>query len=337
MTQDLATNPSRPGLLRFAPLTALGVLLAAGVISEINAPVSMALSAPGTGIPRDQLNLIRCVGGALALLIAVAVTKRSRLRVTLRELPLFAAIGAIGIGVVQFTFTRSLAWISSGAETFFLLGMAVPIIAIISSLLTRRVQPAAYWVGIGVSLAGLILLGLVWESPGLTSAGVLFGLVSGAGRAVFFLAGQKALRDRDTLSTSFWSFSFAGLFWILVAGKDFTWSAFAGEVSLGGQLAGLTVPRWLALTWEPAIGTALLFTLLLAAIRYLPPTAAAHFGLLEAVVATAIFGLWFQTPITGVQVIGAIAILAGIGLTLHTLLRAHPNPSNAIAVTPHTA
>jgi drug/metabolite transporter (DMT)-like permease len=117
------------------------------------------------------------------------------------------------------------------------------------------------------------------------------------------------------LSLSAWIFAFGAAFWA-VAQPWWTFdpSVLGEEVSLLGSLDATTVPVWVALAWVVVLGTLVPYALEVASLRHLAPTVTGLVAMVEPVIAAAVAWWWLGEVLTGVQVVGGLLVLAGVGL-----------------------
>ncbi len=171
------------------------------------------------------------------------------------------------------------------------------------------------WAALALSLVGLGLVAQVWAEVTLDPVGIAAGLGAAVGLAACYLLGERSASRRDPLSTTFWSFVFAAGFWaVLQPWWSFPGGVLTSDVSLSGNLADVDLPVWLLATYMVVLGTIVPFALVLSALRHLPATRVGVVGMLEPVLAAAVAWPWLGEVLTGVQVLGGIVVLVGVGL-----------------------
>lgn len=287
-------------------------VLGGALFFALNASVSrVALSA---GLEPARLAALRCTGAALGLLLVMGLTRPSRLRVPVRELPALAALGLAGAALIQWLYFVAIDRLPVGIA--LLLEFTGPLlVAVYSRVVLREVLHRGVWLALGLSLAGLALVAQVWRDVGLDPVGVAAGFGAAACLATFYLLGKRSVERRDPMTLSFWMFAFATVFWVVVQ----PWSAFDPSIlgestSLLGALDHISVPVWLAVGWVVAFGTLVPYALGMAGLRHLAPTVTGAVGMAEPVLAAGFAWLWLHEELTVAQVAGGVLVLVGVGL-----------------------
>ncbi len=298
-------------------------MLGGAVFFAFNASVSrVALSA---GLEPARLAALRCTGAALGLLVVLGLTRPSRLRVPLRELPALAVLGLAGAALIQWLYFVAIDRLPVGIA--LLLEFTGPLmIAVYSRVVLREVLRRQVWLALGLSLGGLALVAQVWKDVGLDLVGVAAGFGAAGCLATFYLLGKQTVERRDPVTLSFWMFSFATVFWAVVQ----PWTAFDPSIlgrstSLLGALDGTSVPVWVAVAWVVALGTLLPYALEMAALRHLDATTTGAVAMIEPVIAAAVAWLWLQEVLTWPQLAGGAVVL--VGVTLVQVARPAPEPA----------
>jgi len=277
---------------------ALLALTTAGVLWGTTVPMTkVALGWLGPG----WLAVVRFAIAALLL----AIPARRQLRAALT--PAILGWGAAGFGVVLVVQNAGVARTSVSHGS--LLNASIPIlVAIIAAVSGKSRIGALSWTGFALATAGVIVVASGdGGSATLTGDGLVLASV---GLCAAFVAAQpRLLAGRDPMAVTAVQFAAGGLIALPFAiGFD---TPLAAPTSLGPVLAvaGLIVG-----------GTLLPFTLLAyGQARVAPEVAGAFLNLEPLVGALAGFAL-FGDPAGIVQVLGALAVLGGIGLTAAPLL-----------------
>jgi drug/metabolite transporter (DMT)-like permease len=304
------------------PALGYAFTLGAAALFAVNGTVStLALQA---GIPATRLTALRCTGGALGLLLVLAVVAPGRLRIHLRDVPFIALFGVVGIAMTQFLYYVAISRLPVGIALVF--EMTAPVFIALYVRLVRREQVRRrLWAALLLSLSGLVLVAQVWQGGGsLDPIGVGVALIAALCLAAYYLLGERGTVTRDPVTLTCWSFVAAAVFWAVVA----PWWSFdpgvLGEwvpISIGSA----QLPLWLLVAWIVAMGGMLPFWLSIAALRHLPPTAAGLVATTEPVFASIVAWLWVEQVLTGWQVLGGVVVLTGIALA--QTARTTPTPS----------
>jgi O-acetylserine/cysteine efflux transporter len=279
-------------------------LIAAGLLWGTTVPLSKL--ALGWLAPA-WLALFR-FGVAAAVLLLVAGW--DRVRSVCR--PAVLASGAAGYGgsvVLQnFGIVRT-----SVTHAALIVGASPVLIAVIAAVWHRKVARPVAWVGFALSLVGVGLVasgqggGATLGGDGLVLASVLIS-------AAFTVGQARLLRGRDPVAVTGVQFLAAGFAVLPVALATGAPAAVPGGP---GGLAALLATGGLALA-----GTVAPFTLFAYAQSRVRPDVAGAFLNLEPLVGAMAGALLFRDPVGPIQVIGGVAVLAGIGLTSLQLRRA---------------
>jgi drug/metabolite transporter (DMT)-like permease len=312
MSITLYAPDSAGTLPRARPRLGYLQVLAGAILFGVNASVSkVALTA---GIEPARLTALRCTGAALGLLLVLALTRPSALRVDRRDLPVLAVLGLSGAALIQWLYFVAIDRLPVGIA--LLLEFTSPLlIALYSRLILREVVPRRVWLALGLALAGLTLVAQVWRDAGLDPVGVTAALGAAVCLATFYLLGKRTLERHDPVTLSFWMFVVAALFWsVAQPWSSFDASVLTHSVSLLGNLDGLAVPVWAAVGWVVVLGTLTPYALEVAALRHLTPTATGIVGMVEPVIAGAVAWLWLDQVLSGPQLVGAVLVLAGVTL-----------------------
>jgi drug/metabolite transporter (DMT)-like permease len=172
------------------------------------------------------------------------------------------------------------------------------------------------WLAIGLSLVGLSLVVELWGGFALDGVGVAASLGAALAYACYVLMAERSLAlGRDAFSLLAWGFAFAAVFWTLAQPWwSFPTGRIDGSASLLGRLADLSAPVWLLLAYVVVLGTVVPFALLVSALHHVPATRVTVVAMLEPVLAAVVAFAWLGEEIGGLQIAGAMLVLAGVAL-----------------------
>ncbi len=287
-------------------------LVVAAALFALNGTVSKVILA--SGLSAMRLTELRCAGAALGLGLVVLVVSPRRLRVSRSELPLLAAYGVAGVALTQVFYFVAIARMP--VSIALLLEYTAPVmVALWARFVFHERVRSRVWVALGLSLAGLALVAEVWTGGTLDGLGVAAALAAGVALATYYLLGEHSASRRDPLSTTFWAFVFATVFWSAVQPWwGFPVGSTTGDAALLGNLAGHALPLWALLTSMVVLGTIIPFVLVLSGLHHLPATRVGMVGMLEPVLAGVVAWAWLAEALGAVQLAGAVVVLAGIVL-----------------------
>lgn len=313
-----------PGIvLGRRPRAALGYILCVGaaVLFSINGTVSKSIML--SGIEPTRLSQLRVTAAFLVLLVVVAITRPSALRVRRDEWVVLLCFGILGVAMTQYLYFVSIKLLPVGIA--LLIEFTAPIMVALwfrfgmHERVDRRV-----WLGLALALVGLALIGQVWQGLVLDLTGVLAALGAAASLALYFVLGDRQVRrpePRDPISLTMWGFGAAALFWAVVEPWwSFPWSELSGDgYPLGDERTGF--PLWALVGWMVLLGTVAPFWMEVEALRNIRASQASVIGMTEPLVASAIAWFALGEVLAPVQVVGAFVVLAGV--LLAELSRAH--------------
>ena len=214
---------------------------------------SVAKVVLAAGITPGQLTLFRSLSAALVGGVLLLATNRSALRVSRRELLNLAALGVIGVAMVQWLYAVALGRLPVGIA-LLIEYTAVLMVAVVARVFFAEAVRPRLWVAIGCVLAGLAAVAQIWSSN-LAVAGMGIAGLAAIALAAYFLLGEHLVTQTSPLATAFWSMLFATLFWAAFSGWwNIDPSVFTQRISLGGHLSGTVLPVWVLLStsWRSA-------------------------------------------------------------------------------------
>ncbi|MEI8231951.1 MAG: EamA family transporter [Actinomycetes bacterium] len=267
----------------------------------------------GTGINTEQLVLFRTLFTALLAGAVLLLTNRKAFRMSRNEMPLFIFYGIFGIGMMQWTYSNavSLLPISVALLIEYTSIALVPIVSLF--LFKERVLPRL-WLGILLVLVGLAVVSNIWDSQ-LDPIGLLWATGAAICVTIYFITGEHTQRTRDAMSTLFYSFLVAAIFWGIVnllnptPGFDINKS-----FELAGNLAGTSWPVWAGLLWIGIMGSFVPMWLDYIALGNLSATAVGVIATAETIFATVFAWLWLREEMTTLEVFGGLIVITGIVL-----------------------
>lgn len=284
----------------------------AATLFAVNGTVSKVIL--GSGISAERLTEVRCAGALFGLVLLALATRPASLRLHVKDFPLIAALGVVGLALVQWSYFFAIHRLEIGIA--LLIQFVGPILV---TLWARFVydEPVRQriWFALGLALAGLSLIVQVWHAGELNGAGVAAAGFAAVTYAAYILMAERGVRKRDPISLSAWAFFFATLFWsILAPWWNFPAGRVADSVSLLGNLDSEHLPVWSLMLWMVVLGTIVPFLLVVGALRHISATRAGITGMLEPVVAILVAWAWLGESLEPVQLAGAALTLGGIVL-----------------------
>ncbi|MFZ1880582.1 MAG: DMT family transporter [Gaiellaceae bacterium] len=293
----------------------LGYAMAAtaAVVWGVNGAVSKTILA--TGLPSERLAQARSLGAAVGLVAILAVIAPGRLRLTRRELPYLIVFGIGGLAFVQWFYFLAIHRLDIGVA--LLIEYLAPLfVALWARYAYHEPVRRRIWGALALALIGLgLIVNLFGGGASLSTAGVLFAFGGAFAYALYVLLAEHVVGGRDPVSLLAWGFLFASVFWaVLVPWWSFPLHTFTRSTSLHGHLHAIHLPVWTLAAWMVALGTIAPFFLLVSALRHLPATRVGIVAMLEPVAGAVVAWAWLGETFGGVQLAGAIVVLAAIVL-----------------------
>ncbi|QTE29448.1 EamA family transporter [Pengzhenrongella sicca] len=291
----------------------LGVLAVAvaSLLFAVNGTVAkLAMQA---GLSPTRLVELRSVGSAVILMTVALVVLRGRMRLRRHELAVMAVLGIVGMALVQWCYLVAISRLPVGLA--LLIEYTAPLLVALWVRFVRgeAVRPRVWWALLaclgGLTLVAQVRPGIVLDAVGLAAAG-------GAAicLATYYLLGERLVANRDPVSTQAWSLAFAGIFWlVLQPAWTFDAAILGDDVALPGALAG-SAPLWLLVAWIVVLGTVVPYTLVLAGLTVIGAARTGLIGMIEPVAAAAAAWLVLGETMSGVQLVGAAVVLAGVAM-----------------------
>lgn len=271
-------------------------VIVAAVLWGIIGIFSKALVAQG--FAPTQIVFVRAFGAMVCLLAYLGLTNRRSFKIAPRDSFYF-----VGTGIISFVFFN---WCyfnaiekTSLSIAAILLYTAPTIVTFLSAILFKEQMTVAKWASLGLTFAGCLLVTVFSSGEGLKTSGygILLGLGSGLGYALYSIFGRYALKKYSVLTVTFYTFAFAtlGLLPITnVQGMVGLLSHFESQLySLGLCLFSTVAP----------------FLLYTKGLSRLETSKASIIATLEPIVATVVGVLLFAEPITAVKMLGILLVL----------------------------
>jgi drug/metabolite transporter (DMT)-like permease len=290
------------------------MIIGAAALFAVNGSVSKFALTSGLG--PERLTALRVTGAFLVLLSVTAIRNPASLRVSVRELPMLAVYGLVGVALIQYLYFVAILRLPVGIA--LLLEFTGPVLVALYARVVQREQVRRrVWLAIGLCLAGLALVVQIWQGGGgLDPVGLLAGAGAALALAAYFLIGQHAVRRRDPLSLMCWTFLFAATFWAIIAPWwSFDWSRLGARTEVSGDLLWhASVPVGVLVASVILLGTVSPYLLSVNSLRHVSATRAGIIGTAEPIIASGVSWIWLGEALNGVQIVGGLVVVTGIAL-----------------------
>nr|MCW2727814.1 EamA family transporter [Aeromicrobium sp.] len=293
------------------PRLGYALVVLAAVLFGLNGGVSRV--AMGSGLSPEAFTTLRITGATLVFVAYAAVFRRSALsRPKGTAFLLVVALGLVGVAGLQLTYNVAIDRLPLGIA--LLIEYLAPVLVVLWVRFVRKeeVRPRM-WGAVALAIVGLAVVGRVWDGLAFDGLGVVMALLAALCFAAYFLLGEHHVGFEDPLRVILWAFVVATVCMNLVQ-PVWTTPELPTTTSGLGRLDDVAVNPWLVVAFVVVLGTVTPFFLQLVALRHLPATIVTVVAMLEPVIAVVLGWGWFNESLTPVQVLGAVAVLAGIVL-----------------------
>jgi drug/metabolite transporter (DMT)-like permease len=293
------------------PTLGYAMVLGAATLWATNGTVSKVILQSGD-LSSQRLAEVRSTGAFVGLALVLVLVRPGALRLTRHELPFLVAFGVLGLALVQWTYFAAIERLDIGIA--LLIQYTAPLlIALWARFVVQEHVRARIWAALALSLVGLGLVVDVWRGLSLDGVGVVFAVGAALSFTFYILMADRGVERRDPISLLCLGMLFSSVFWaILEPWWSFPAEAVDDDVSLLGNLAEYSLPVWLLVLSMLVLGTIVPFALLVGALRHLPATRVGIAAMFEPVAATIVAYLWLDETLSGLQLVGAALVLAGI-------------------------
>ena len=222
-------------------------------------------------------------------------------------------LGLVGVALasVNVTFYEAIDRLGVGpGATIQFLG---PIVALAYSRVVQKkeVRPVA-WLAAAGAVIGVGLITEAWNVESLDLAGVGFGLASAGIFAWYLLLGERVGHDLPPLQTVSFGFLAAAIIWaIFLPVWEFPFAQ-TGSV-------------WFAMVWVAILGTAIPFTLELAAVQRVPAGIIGVVATIEPAVAAVSAFFLLSQELSPIQIAGGLLVLVAVA-TIQRVATSAPQP-----------
>ena len=287
------------------------LVVTAAVLFGLNGGLSRV--AMGSGLSPELFTTVRITTATLVFVAYAACFRRSALvRPKGTAMLLVIGLGLVGVAALQLTYNVAIDRLPLGIA--LLIEYLAPVLVVLWVRFVRK-EPvhSRMWFAVGLAVVGLALVSRVWNGLTFDGLGVVMALLAAVSFATYFLLGEHNVGLDDPLRVILWAFVAATVVMNLVE-PIWTTPSLERSTSMLGRLEEHSANPWLIIAVIAVLGTVAPFFLGLLALRHLPATIVTVVAMLEPVIANVLGWAWFRESLTLVQVLGAIAVLAGIVL-----------------------
>jgi drug/metabolite transporter (DMT)-like permease len=261
---------------------------------------SMARYLLDDGVGPFELSEMRSLGSWLILLVVLGASRPQLLRVERDELPALALLGVAGLAAVHASYFAAIERLDIGPAVTIQYLAPLLLLVWLRVAHGRRIA-AGLWGAVLLSAAGCFLVVRAYDAGDLDGIGVAAAFGAAVSFAIYMVGSERAGHRHEPVTTLFWAFGFASLFWAFAA----PWWEFPfGELGSARNAllaAGVVV-----------VGTLLPFICMVAALRHLPAPRAGVVATLEPVLAAVFAWIIHDEALAAVQIAGGMAVVAAV-------------------------
>lgn len=287
------------------------MVIIAAILFGLNGGVSRV--AMGSGLEPEQFTTVRVTAAALVFAVYAACFRRSALRRPRGSaLLLVIALGLVGVAMMQFAYNVAITRLPLGIA--LLIEYLAPVLVVLWVRFVRKepVRPQM-WAAVALAVGGLAIVSRVWNGLEFDGLGVLMALLAAVSFAAYFLLGEHNVGIDDPLRVILWAFIVAAVAMNL-AQPIWETPHLSDSTSLLGRLGEHSINPLIPIAMVVVLGTVAPFFLELSALKHLPASIVVVVAMLEPVIANVLGWAWFEETLTPIQILGAVAVIAGIVL-----------------------
>lgn len=310
--------PSTTSPKHVSPILGYSIYIIAAFLWGVNGTISKVVLLE-VGDP-TRVSQLRTSAAFVVLFFVLLFTNRRGFKLKRSEIPTLVIYSLAGITITQWAYFVAISRMPVGIA--LLIEFTAPIFVVLWVRFGRgqTVRPTV-WIGLFLALAGLGLVAQVWKGFTLDGIGMLAALLATASLVVYFLMGEKASKNRDSVSLIMWGFAIATVFWALIQPwTSFPWEALQGSTTLfegSTNVSSMPAPMWLLAGYMVIGGTVIPFVLVIMAIKHLGAAGASLVGMVEPLIAFIVAWIVLGESLNGIQIIGGVAMLVGVAVAEH--------------------
>lgn len=279
------------------------MILAAGILWGILGTFVRALNAGG--LASMDVVFIRATCTALILLPVLILRGRGEWRIRIQDIWCFLGTGIGSIVLFNYCYFRAVT-ITSLSVAAVLLYTAPAFVIVLSAVLFGERITVYRVAALVLTLVGLVFVtGLVGSDSALSTAGILYGLGSGLGYALYSIFGRFAVqRGYQPITITFYTFLVAAISSAVLTEPVRVVGTFAGAPALllpAVLLGGLC--------------TVCPFLLYTAGLRHVDNGAASIMASIEPVTSTVVGVILYHEILSVGNALGVALVLVGVGIS----------------------
>ena len=262
------------------------------------------------GIDSDEAIIVRCGIAAVMFGLLLLLTKPAAFKVKKKDIWCFLGSGLLSLLFFTFCYFRAISMMDLSTAAI-LLYIAPTIVMLLSAILFGEKITPTKILAVVLAFAGCCLVSGIAGGVSLTAAGLLFGIGSGVGYALYTIFSRYALdRGYSSLTINFYSCLLASV-GAAIIWKPFHLMRVMTDTSIP---SGTSVPAWV---WGVAIGV---FSCFIPYLLYtygltgLENGKASVLASIEPVVASLVGVLYYHEKMSLATAVGIVLVLGAVVL-----------------------
>lgn len=249
------------------------------------------------GFSNLQILAVKAVFTVLFQIIFILITNKQNLKIALKDLWIFVCTGILSITFFQLCYFKSI--LELGASTSVILLYTSPIwVLLFSAVLFKEKITKEKLLGFIMTFAGCVLI-TGFSNSTITTKGIMIGLCSGLGYALYSIFGRIALKKYGTSTLILYTFLLNGISVL----------PFANMADVAAKLNSKSLMFFLGIA---IVCTALPYALYSYGLSGLEAGQAGIFVTVEPLVASLIGIFLWKEEVSVVKIAGIIAILSAV-------------------------
>ncbi len=186
-----------------------------------------------SGLNPTQITEVRCAITAAGMLIILSIFDRKLLRISIRDVWMFFGTGLLSIAMFSVLYFTA-AELTTLSVAAVLLYTAPSFVVVMSAIAFRERITRNKALALAVAFAGCVLTsGILGGAAGFNAVGILAGIGSGFGYALYSIFGKFALKKYHPFTVTLYTFIVASLCLLPFSGASEIASAAASPSNLG--------------------------------------------------------------------------------------------------------
>ncbi len=254
-----------------------------------------------TGLAQTQIFFMRCFVTLVLLCLWMLATDRSAFRIRMRDLWMFLGSGLLSLTLFGLSYFSAMQLMSLSVAVVLLYTSPVWVMLFSAVLFKERIGASKLVALALVLLGAMCTTGVITGVSAVPTKGLLFGIISGIGYALYSIFGRYAINSGYKSTT---------ITFYTVLLSTVALCFFADVPAIPAALT--TAADWARILLIGPVTCLAPYLLYTKGLAGMENSTAAIIATLEMVVATAISAIFFREPFGVLNALGVVLVLAGI-------------------------